>query len=875
MLKSLFSGWKFDLKSSVITVLVAPVAIYFLAVLRKYVKVWGAYALEGMLYWLSRFFRRSLAGSLTLKRYCRMRLAEENRYLFVPSSLDVKLEVDEAFVTLTLDNQGGKGINYDHRDILAAGNRIRVIGDPGSGKSSLIKRLFRDACYHALRKPSKARLPLLVELKNLSVPGKQHPEKLGDWFVKKLRDATSKSKVYQMEECFDTYAENTGLFVLLDGLDEVSTSNYAKVQSAIIALSHRLSQMSEHSIIVLTMRTQFHQQVKNAFRDSFGPALLLKPFTPTDIYEFLTRWPFHNNREHHIARIYGELTDRPTLREMCSNPLILAMYVAEDQAAGHVVAPESRTEFYAKVTEELLVKRRLQQIGPTPAHTKLREQRERILGRLAYEHMLDANQPANSLEWKSAIRVAQDVMKCSDRDAEAIFREIAKETGLVTEERSGQSFRFIHLTFCEFLAAFEAVQGQQDGWSNLVECHRKFQSNPSQPQLRTRLLEVIPFACGLLPRVGRSSAISDVTLVGDDALLARCFLETKQYDHAGWPSFTERQKSALLTAPEAKWDDRWLRDLHLFNVVVKDATQCAEHMPILDSNVDLDRFFQTLVGNQKESLSKLLSAYATQDAAAAFRLAEVSNLDLATDFPAIVIANCDQSPFLALVIEKALSQTSQIEQWASLLAESALRSRAVAESISRIEATPALNQRLAAIPRRKRWFRKGIVPETLYTQVLTIAVNSPNVDQASLTCIKLLKPVCAPGAMWISPRMLSLLLLTFMLALLPVSLLAREMPFFAGLPSLWMRPFYMGMVLYTSMPFAMALRNRWRGYRALIGLGGDRAMRLAWRFKTKDLANSRSNRLILHWLFYAGVSKELRKAMEGIEEFKNRGADLL
>ena len=63
-----------------------------------------------------------------------------------------------------------------------------------------------------------------------------------------------------MEECFDTYAENTGLFVLLDGLDEVSTSDYARVQSAIIGLSQRLSQMSERSIIVLTMRTQFHQQ---------------------------------------------------------------------------------------------------------------------------------------------------------------------------------------------------------------------------------------------------------------------------------------------------------------------------------------------------------------------------------------------------------------------------------------------------------------------------------------------------------------------------------------------------------------------------------------------------------------------------------------
>ena len=57
--------------------------------------------------------------------------------------------------------------------------------------------------------------------------------------------------------------------------------------------------------------------------------MTLKSFSPSDIYEFLTRWPFKTKKTLHITRIYNELTDRPTLREMCTNPLILAMYVAE------------------------------------------------------------------------------------------------------------------------------------------------------------------------------------------------------------------------------------------------------------------------------------------------------------------------------------------------------------------------------------------------------------------------------------------------------------------------------------------------------------------------------------------------------------------
>ncbi len=751
MLKTLFSGWTFDVKTALVTLVATPVLIYVLLIIRKYVKAWGGYAVEGVMYWLSRVFTRSLAGSLTLKRYCRMRLAEDNRYLFVPSSLDVKLEVDEAFVTVTLDQQAGKGAVYDHTNVLTVGNRIRVIGDPGSGKSSLVKRLFRDACYLSLEKPLKARLPILVELKSLSVPDRQPTDKLGDWFVKKLRDDASKNRVYQMEQCFDAYAESTGLLVFLDGLDEVSTSNYPRVQRAINELGRTLGQMSESSTIVLTMRTQFHQQVKDSFRGSFGQALFLKPFSPSDIYDFLTRWPFPRNRDQAITRIYGELTDRPTLREMCSNPLVLSMYVAEDQADGHVVAPESRTEFYRRVTEELLLKRRLQQIGPTSAHTKLREQREQILGRLAYGHMLDSNQPTNALEWSDAIRVSKDLMKCSDADAEAIFREIAKETGLVVEERPSQSFRFIHLTFCEFLAAYEAVQGQRDGWATLIERHKAFQKSASQPQVQSRLLEVIPFACGLVPRVSRDSALSEVASIGDDALQARCFLETKQYDHSTWPAFVQKQRAALLQTPESKWDDRWLRDLHLFNVVVRDSVQYSLHMATLDANIDLDQFFQTLVKNQKESLSTLLSAYAAQDAAAAFRLADMSHLDLAVQFPNIVVRNCDQAPFLALIVERALGDLAKIDRWASLVSEAALRSRAVAEAVFGIARCAALSDRVTSVPKKKRWFRAGIVPETLLTQLLTIASTSSTEDEKLTECLETLKLVPAPGRSWASP----------------------------------------------------------------------------------------------------------------------------
>jgi len=609
-----------DIRTLIFSFIIIPSLMYLWSITKNHIKYATRYVADIFIYYFGRVLKPSLLGSLTLKRYCRNKLSEENRFLYVPSSLDIKLEIDTVFVSLNLDNHGTEKSSYNHTDILSTGNRIRVIGDPGSGKSSLVKRLFRDACRSALDKPSKARLPILIELRKLEIPNSIKENRLGEWFLNRIRSEIEKSSIYKMSDCFEAYLEESGLLILLDGLDEVSSGNYNRTRKAIDGLSEELSRASENNAVILTMRTQFHQQIKDTFYGNFGQAFFIKPFSPSDIYEFLTRWPFKDKSENDISRIYKELTDRPTLREMCSNPLVLSMYVAEDQTAGHVVAPESRTEFYKKVTDELIFKRRLRQKGETPAYAKLREQIERVLGKLAYEHVLDSEQPSNSLQWSEALRIVREVFRCKKSESESIFREIAKETGLVSEEQERETFRFIHLTFCEFLAAFEAVQGQENGWLTLIETHKSFQSHA---QLRSRLKEVIPFACGLLTRVKRESAVTDVVSLADDGLIARSFLETKIYDHNCWPEFVESQKHILLNVPEENWDEQWLQDLYLFNVVIRDANQCARHMPSIRTEFGLDEFFQTLVRKHQKNLVKLLQAYAAQDAAAAFRVAEV------------------------------------------------------------------------------------------------------------------------------------------------------------------------------------------------------------------------------------------------------------
>lgn len=718
------TGWVPDVTTALMTIVmsavIVPVAYFVGKQIRAALKEWSLYWIGGPLYYSGRLFKHSGAARFSLRHYCALQLKGNSEHLQVPSRKEISLNTDKTYVPLFMEQQGMRERSFTHEDLLTVGNRIIVAGDPGSGKSSLVKRLLRDTCHFALRNASASRLPVLIELRRVQIPASIEDKDLGDWFLAELRKKVAETHVFKIEEAFDDYSHSTGLLVLLDGLDEVSNQHFPRIWKSIEALSEKLNTSPENSL-VLTMRTQFQQQIKGTYRDSFPAVMFLKPFSPTDIYEFLTRWPFHANAQRRIAAIFDSLSDRPSLREMCSNPLVLSMYVAEVEASGEEVAPDTRTGFYTKVTEELLILRRSKQIGPGVARDTLREQRERILGTLAYQHLLDVNQPANSLNWPTALEVMTTVTGCRPEKSEAAFRELATETGLVTEERPKETFRFIHLTFAEYLAAYEAVQGQVNGWDELISTHKKLLASPEK-QLHSRLVEVIPFAIGLLPRKDRPEALKDVVALGDWRLTARAFLETKLYRDPEWATFAQETHDLLLSVPEAYWDTEWLRGLHLFNAVVADAEQSATHMAQVHPTVQLDGFYRKLVAVQQGSLLKLFSAYANQDAAAAFRLARLSGLDIVSTFPQLIISNLDQKPFLALALQQALDDKPRIGIWATLFTEAGLVSRAVATWLQDTPPNSDLSQYIRQnVSANKLWFKPGLFPQTLYTQLISIA----------------------------------------------------------------------------------------------------------------------------------------------------------
>ncbi|MFI6401450.1 NACHT domain-containing protein [Streptomyces sp. NPDC050548] len=743
----------FDPGTAIISLVVAPVLYFALRRLGKFLKQNTQIALEALFFHLGKSFRSSLAMRVSLRKYCRAGLSDPRyRYLIVPGRDQVSLEADKAFVSLKLQNAAEEHVYSDDVRKMQNIPRVRVIGDPGSGKSSLAKKMFRDACRDAAKFKSGHRLPILVELKRFSPPKSASTERSRvNWAIKYFEERVSAVHGFDMPQLFDSYLTGKGIFLILDGLDEVASSDYLRVAEMLRALSRALAVKSPNNSIILTMRSQFHTQVSDHLESEFPLVFHVQPFTPEDIYTFLSRWPHYvGEKRLEILRVYNDLTDRPTLREMCSNPLVLGMYVSHDQHGGNDVAIDTRTSFYSKVVEELLVARRSRQLE-IPARSLLREQRESIFGPLAFEHLLDSTQAANSLDWTRAVELVSEVYGCDSGEAERRFRELAKETGLISEERTGETYRFIHLTFCEFFAAKEAAEGREEGWQELISVHNSFSRNADSYAI-ARLGEVIPFALALLTRARRPDAIKEIAAISENLIIGRCFLETQLYDQEVWDRYTRAESEFLRRTPSNKWDDEWLRRLHLFNVVLKDEEEWATSYGRQKGNT-LEVLFKDLVGDDRQRLIQLFSSYAAVDASAAMRLARSTGLDLVTEQPQIVLNNMPYPPFRAHILEELKADSSPSDEIFLILAEASLQNKSVALDCDREESIDFLKERVSLLERRLRWFRSDSVfwrafYPSLYLHCLSYSVALVNRggDFSKFPTVVTVSEVPAPGS---------------------------------------------------------------------------------------------------------------------------------
>ena len=146
---------------------------------------------------------------------------------------------------------------------------LLILGDPGAGKTTVLLQLAQQAIQRAEDDPG-APVPVVF---NLSSWKARQP--LGEWLVEELS-----SKYYIPRKIAQPWVEQDELFVLLDGLDEVSDEE----RSACVQAINQFRQ--EHlAPLAVCCRTAEYEELTLRLR--LGGAVQLQPVRPQQVTEYL------------------------------------------------------------------------------------------------------------------------------------------------------------------------------------------------------------------------------------------------------------------------------------------------------------------------------------------------------------------------------------------------------------------------------------------------------------------------------------------------------------------------------------------------------------------------------------------------------------
>ena len=207
---------------------------------------------------------------------------------------------------LQMPEQEPRQIPHEARmlDLFDAMNgSMLILGEPGSGKTTMLLELCRQAIERAEVEPTQP-IPVVFNLSSWT------PKRsLTNWLVEELRH-----RYYIPKKIAQTWVDNDELMVLLDGLDEVS----GDYRPAIVPTINGF--VEEHKVpLSVCSRRQEYEQLGTHLK--LRGAILIQPLTSQQVAEYLLTTGVD------VARIFQALHQDEELQDFAQTPLILSILV--------------------------------------------------------------------------------------------------------------------------------------------------------------------------------------------------------------------------------------------------------------------------------------------------------------------------------------------------------------------------------------------------------------------------------------------------------------------------------------------------------------------------------------------------------------------
>jgi DNA polymerase III delta prime subunit len=223
------------------------------------------------------------------------------------------------------------------------GRSLLILGEPGSGKTTMLLELARDLIARAEQDPAR---PIPVVFNLASWAEKRQP--IAEWLVEELN-----AKYCIPKHIARPWIANDDLLLLLDGLDEVLADQREACVKAINAFHQ------EH-LIPLAVCSRSADYEALAARLKLQWAVVLQPLTPQQIEGYLAA------TGHRLATLRTALQQDIVLQELAQAPLMLSVMslAYQDTLAGTLLTehPSSAEAHYrhlfAAYVERMLSRRR-------------------------------------------------------------------------------------------------------------------------------------------------------------------------------------------------------------------------------------------------------------------------------------------------------------------------------------------------------------------------------------------------------------------------------------------------------------------------------------------------------------------------------------
>lgn len=356
-----------------------------------------------------------------------------------------------------------------------AEKRMALLGDPGAGKSTFVKKLLgwqAAACLGQAQPPeglSPSLLPVLVILRDLAprltdidlrgLPAEKRDQKLREVVTGYILQDLCKECPGFEEELLDSL-QSGGCLLVLDGLDEVPQAARGHVRLAVEALITGY----ELQRVIVTCRVRSY--VGEAVLPNFT-SRTLAPFTQKQIVNFVQAW---YKAQQDLGHLTAELAQaragdlaksaaEEDLRELSSNPMLLTtMAIIHQREVG---LPRERVRLYNMAVDVLLRRWQKHKVGDDALAEFLKDDLKlrAVMESLAYAaHRASAQSGGNgSLLRKDVIDLLEQPEHLGDlRLAGEFLDYVDQRVGLLVgaggELNKPTSYSFPHRTFQEYLA---------------------------------------------------------------------------------------------------------------------------------------------------------------------------------------------------------------------------------------------------------------------------------------------------------------------------------------------------------------------------------------------------------------------------------------